>query len=124
MKLNKRVLPVVTISLLSLMAATRVFAVPGYPTERQSKSENNIRSTPKASSSNAHDGSMSDLIQVINFFDGDGGYDWYYVRFPSGAHGWIRGEYVQEPKSMKRDRFMESGINKKSNRMKVQEPIW
>lgn len=98
MKLTHQAFSILSISVLSLMAAAPVFAAPAYLVGR-SGSRINVRSAPNTSASSPHYGIVGDRVQVIDATYGDDGYHWYYVEFSSGARGWIRGDLVdvQDP---------------------------
>lgn len=98
MKLTRRALSVISISFMSLIAAIPAFAAPAYLVG-QPGGRINVRSAPSTSSSTPHYGIVGDRVQVIDATYSDDGYHWYYVEFPSGARGWIRGDLVnvQDP---------------------------
>jgi uncharacterized protein YgiM (DUF1202 family) len=50
----------------------------------------NIRSAPSTQGRILQQRLPGELVQVVRTLQGDGGYDWHYVKFPSGAEGWVR----------------------------------
>jgi serine/threonine protein kinase, bacterial len=67
--------------------ATLIGAQPG--------SRVNVRSAPSTTASSPHYGVVGDRVQALRSTQGSDRFTWYYVRFRSGAEGWIRGDYVQ-----------------------------
>ncbi|WP_223049151.1 SH3 domain-containing protein [Leptothermofonsia sichuanensis] len=94
-----------TLSLSSLLAATALAVGISLPAMAESAilsgsqpgSRINVRSQPTVDSYSPHYGLVGDRIQIIKDARGYDGYTWYYVRFPSGAEGWIRGDFVTVP---------------------------
>lgn len=97
----------IKLPLLSLLAATALATGVSLPAAAQSAvlsgshsgSRINVRSQPRINASSPHYGLVGDRIQIIKDAQGYDGYTWYYVRFSSGAEGWIRGDYVTVPVS-------------------------
>ena len=56
----------------------------------------NVRSSPSTQASAPHYGVHGDVVEVLNERSGNDGYLWRYVRFPSGARGWVRGDLVRD----------------------------
>lgn len=61
----------------------------------------NIRSAPNLQSQVIHTGVMGDLVEVgqskfVALGKGYGrtGYYWYYITYPNGASGWVRGDLI------------------------------
>jgi len=55
----------------------------------------NVRSAPSTNASSPHYGLTGDVVQVLTQKTGSDGYVWRYVKFPSGAEGWVRGDLIQ-----------------------------
>jgi Bacterial SH3 domain len=54
----------------------------------------NVYSQPSFQSDSPHYGLAGDRITLLSETTGDDGYLWYYVRFESGAEGWVRSDFV------------------------------
>ncbi|MGI0492035.1 SH3 domain-containing protein [Alkalinema pantanalense CENA528] len=54
----------------------------------------NLRSAPSTAGRVMHYGLSGDVVKVIRELQGDNGYTWHYVEFPSGAKGWVRGDLL------------------------------
>ncbi|MBD2326576.1 SH3 domain-containing protein [Alkalinema sp. FACHB-956] len=54
----------------------------------------NLRSAPSTAGRVVHYGLSGDIVKVIRDLQGDNGYTWHYVEFPSGAKGWVRGDLL------------------------------
>jgi uncharacterized protein YgiM (DUF1202 family) len=61
----------------------------------------NIRSTPSLGSRIQHTGAGGDLVEVseskfvaLGQGYGRAGYYWYYITYPNGASGWVRGDLI------------------------------
>lgn len=76
------------------MAAAPVVAEPAVLIGSQPGSRVNVRSGPSTATYSPHYGLVGDRIWIINHVLGDDGYTWFYVRFSSGAEGWIRGDFI------------------------------
>lgn len=76
------------------MAASPVVAEPAVLAGAQSGSRVNVRSGPSTATYSPHYGLVGDRVWIINQVVGDDGYAWFYVRFASGAEGWIRGDFI------------------------------
>ena len=67
----------------------------GRSPSEASRQRINVRSAPSTSASTPHFGLEGDIVQVLTQKKGSDGYVWRYVKFPSGAEGWIRGDLAQ-----------------------------
>jgi predicted RNA-binding Zn ribbon-like protein len=94
MKIQDSLLAVVTAMALSCFSALPSLAAPAYLVGREPGSRINVRSAPSTSAPSPHYGLVGDRVEVIRSVTGEDGYTWYYVEFPSGARGWIRGDLV------------------------------
>ncbi|MDX2096633.1 MAG: DUF2927 domain-containing protein [Leptolyngbyaceae cyanobacterium bins.59] len=55
-----------------------------------------IRMAPTTQSSSLAYGYAGDRVEILESTQGEGGFDWYRVRFPlSGSEGWVRGDLIQ-----------------------------
>lgn len=97
MKITHFLLSFISISFLSVMAAAPAFAEPAVLAGAQYGSRVNVRSGPSTSTYSPHYGLVGDRVWVINQVEGNDGYSWFYVRFSSGAEGWIRGDFIAFP---------------------------
>jgi uncharacterized protein YgiM (DUF1202 family) len=61
----------------------------------QSGSQINVRSAPTISASRAHYGLAGDRVEVMRSVIGSDRAAWDYVKFASGAKGWVRGDLVR-----------------------------
>jgi uncharacterized protein YraI len=55
----------------------------------------NVREQPSSSSKRLHYGISGDLVNVLRSQTGRDAKQWHYVKFPSGATGWVRGDLVR-----------------------------
>jgi len=55
----------------------------------------NVRSAPSTRSNSPHYGLVGDRVTALQQSQGDDGRTWYYVRFSSGATGWIRNDFIE-----------------------------
>ncbi|KAI9130294.1 SH3 domain-containing protein [Acaryochloris sp. CCMEE 5410] len=94
MKLTRYLLSTISVSCLTIMAATPVVAEPAVLAGSQPGSRVNVRSGPSTATYSPHYGLVGDQVWIINQVVGDDGYAWFYVRFASGAEGWIRGDFI------------------------------
>jgi tetratricopeptide (TPR) repeat protein len=62
---------------------------------QSSGSKVNVRSAPSTRSNSPHYGLVGDRVTALQQSQGDDGQTWYYVRFSSGATGWVRGDFVE-----------------------------
>ncbi|MBN8564773.1 MAG: SH3 domain-containing protein [Leptolyngbya sp. UWPOB_LEPTO1] len=54
----------------------------------------NVREDASPRSTAQHYGVVGDVVQVLGEKQGDDGQTWYQVKFPSGAIGWVNGQFV------------------------------
>ncbi|MBD1859955.1 MULTISPECIES: SH3 domain-containing protein [Leptolyngbya] len=54
----------------------------------------NVREDASTRSTAQHYGVVGDVVQVLSEKQGDDGQTWYQVKFPSGATGWVNGQFV------------------------------
>ncbi|WP_416670483.1 protein kinase domain-containing protein [Egbenema bharatensis] len=55
----------------------------------------NIYAQPSTRSAAPHYGLEGDRVTALEQIQGEDGYTWYFVQFPSGADGWIRSDAVR-----------------------------
>jgi serine/threonine-protein kinase len=55
----------------------------------------NVRSAPSTRSYSPHYGLVGDRITALKQGKGDDGKTWYFVKFSSGATGWVRGDFIE-----------------------------
>jgi ankyrin repeat protein len=55
----------------------------------------NIRSAPSTRSNSPHYGLVGDRVTAFQQAQGDDGYTWYFIEFPSGATGWVRSDFIE-----------------------------
>jgi SH3-like domain-containing protein len=55
----------------------------------------NVRSAPSAQAVSPSYGLQGDVVKILEETQGNDGYQWRFVQFPSGAQGWIRGDLAQ-----------------------------
>lgn len=55
----------------------------------------NVRSAPSTTAASLHYGLTGDVVQILSQKTGSDGFVWRYVKFPSGAAGWVRGDLLQ-----------------------------
>ena len=60
----------------------------------------NVRSAPTTQASTPHYGVVGDRVEVLKFIVGRDQYAWNYVKFRSGAKGWVRGDFVRYAEGM------------------------
>lgn len=84
----------ITVAFSFLGTTLPAFAQSAVLTGRDYGSRVNVRSAPTINSSSPHYGLVGDRVYVLGKVPGTDSYTWYYVRFPSGAKGWIRGDLV------------------------------
>lgn len=65
------------------------------PSAGETRQRINVRSAPSINAASPHYGLTGDIVQVLTEKTGSDGYVWRYVKFPSGAQGWVRGDLVQ-----------------------------
>lgn len=83
-----------TATAVSLVAALPAFAQPAVLTGAEPGSRINVRSSPSTRASSPHFGLVGDRVETLQSTQGSDGYTWHYVKFASGAQGWVRGDFV------------------------------
>ncbi|HEY9616573.1 MAG TPA: SH3 domain-containing protein [Microcoleaceae cyanobacterium] len=66
----------------------------GYLHTADPGSRVNVRSAPSTNANSPHYGIDGDRVQVFDSTRGGDGYTWYYIKFRSGATGWVRGDFI------------------------------
>lgn len=99
MKLLFVLLSAVAASLTTLTVALPSFARPAT-LMAEAGSRINVRSAPTIASSRAHYGLAGDRVEVMRSMLGSDRYKWNYVKFSSGAKGWVRGDFVKYTEGM------------------------
>ena len=89
-----KILTLLTATAVSLMAALPAFAQPARLSGAEPGSRVNVRSAPSTQASSPHYGIVGDRVETLQATQGDDGYTWYYIKFESGAQGWVRGDFV------------------------------
>ncbi|MBP0013394.1 MAG: SH3 domain-containing protein [Roseofilum sp. SBFL] len=56
-----------------------------------------IYAQPTTRSNSPHYGLGGDRVKSLEQVEGDDGYTWYFVRFPSDATGWVRSDFIRLP---------------------------
>ncbi len=54
----------------------------------------NLRSGPSTTTAPSSYGRVGDYVTVQSETQGTDGYTWFYVTYPSGAQGWVRGDFI------------------------------
>jgi SH3-like domain-containing protein len=94
MNLKRFFLPILTGATLTFGFALPALAVPATLVGDQPGSRINVRSTPSLNASSPHYGLVGDRVEVLRS-ETVNGFPWRYVRFGSGAEGWVRGDFVR-----------------------------
>jgi uncharacterized protein YgiM (DUF1202 family) len=89
-----KIFSLLTVTAVSLMAALPAFAQPARLSGAEPGSRINVRSAPSTQASSPHYGLVGDRVETLQATQGDDGYTWYYIKFGSGAQGWVRGDFV------------------------------
>ena len=71
------------------------FARPAVLVAQDYGSRINVRSAPSTQSYSPHYGLAGDRVEIIRQGYGEDGETWFFVRFPSNATGWVRGDFVR-----------------------------
>lgn len=59
-------------------------------------SEVNMHEYPDVDSYSPHYVLVGQYVEVLNYTEGSDDYIWYYIEYPpSGATGWVRGDFVR-----------------------------
>lgn len=93
--IQRAILSIFAGAALSLGLVLPAFAAPAILSGLQPGSRVNVRSAPSTAASSPHYGLVGDRVDVLDEVQGRDRYTWYYVRFGSGAEGWIRGDFVR-----------------------------
>lgn len=94
MKLKRSLVSVLASVAVTIGLALPAFARPAVITGSVPGSRVNVRSAPTMTATAPSYGLVGDRVEVLDQTSGKDGYTWYYVRFASGAEGWIRGDFV------------------------------
>jgi SH3-like domain-containing protein len=100
MKLRYLLLSSVAATVAAFGMALPSFARPATLMAQSSSSPINVRSTPSTTASSPHYGYAGDRVEVLRSVIGQDEYSWNYVRFQSGAQGWVRGDFVRYSEGM------------------------
>jgi len=94
MKVTFSLLPVLATTVLSFGLSLPAFARPATLTAQTPDSQINVRSAPTTTAASPHYGVVGDRVEVLRetIQDGD---RWNYVKFSSGAEGWIRADFIR-----------------------------
>ena len=95
MKPHRSILAMLAAVAISVGVTLPVFAKPAVLTGQQPGSRINVRSQPTTASASRHYGLVGDRVETLDQTQGEDGYNWYYVRFRSGAEGWVRQDFVR-----------------------------
>ncbi|MBI4782006.1 MAG: SH3 domain-containing protein [Oscillatoriophycideae cyanobacterium NC_groundwater_1537_Pr4_S-0.65um_50_18] len=95
MKMRNLVVVAIAATTMTIALALPSWARPAVLVGSQPGSRVNVRSAPSTASSSPHYGLVGDSVEVLSEMRSDeDGYIWCYVRFSSGAEGWVRGDFV------------------------------
>lgn len=94
MKSQKLVFSLVAATVATVGFAVPALARPATLIARESGSRINVRSQPTVTATAPHYGLAGDRVVVTRAVMGRDNYQWNYVKFPSGAAGWVRGDFV------------------------------
>lgn len=95
MAVKRHFLSILATTAMTLGLAVPAFAVPAMLSGQQPGSRVNVRSQPTTNAASPHYGLVGDRVEVLNSTEGySDSYTWYYVKFRSGAAGWVRGDFV------------------------------
>ncbi len=100
MQLNQVFLSVIAATVASFSMALPLFARPATLIAQEPNSRINVRSAPTTASSSPHYGIAGDRVEVMSCVIGSDQYSWNYVKFSSGAKGWVRGDFVRYNEGM------------------------
>ncbi|MDX2242034.1 MAG: GW dipeptide domain-containing protein [Leptolyngbyaceae cyanobacterium bins.302] len=90
----------VVATVASVGVALPSFARPATLIAQNPNSRINVRSTPSPSAASPHYGLAGDRVDVMRATVGKDQYMWNYVKFSSGAKGWVRGDFVRYTEGM------------------------
>ncbi|MBW4658744.1 MAG: SH3 domain-containing protein [Drouetiella hepatica Uher 2000/2452] len=94
MKMKSLVLAAIASVAMTIALALPSLARPAVLVGSQDGSRINVRLEPTTASSSPHYGLVGDYIEVLSEARGEDNYIWCYIRFSSGAEGWVRGDFV------------------------------
>lgn len=100
MKMNRVLWSALAATIASISVALPAFARPATLTAQNPNSRINVRSAPSTSSSALYYGLVGDRVEVTRATAGTDSYMWNYVKFSSGAQGWVRGDFVRYTEGM------------------------
>jgi SH3-like domain-containing protein len=100
MKANRVVWSALVATLASFSVGLPAFARPATLIAQDSGSRINVRSAPSTQSTAAHYGLIGDRIEVMSSMIGNDDSAWNYVKFASGAKGWVRGDFIRYSEGM------------------------
>jgi hypothetical protein len=101
MKVQSRLLAAI-VTTLSLGISLPAFARPAVLVSAQPSSQINVRSAPSTQSPSPHYGIPGDQVEILRTTFGENDIPWFYVRFPSHATGWVRGDFVRYAREVAR----------------------
>jgi len=102
MKTNRVIWSAVAATIASFAVALPSFARPATLIAQDSGSRINVRSAPSTQATSPHYGLAGDRVEVLQARIGQDQYMWNYVKFSSGATGWVRGDFVRFSEGMAR----------------------
>ncbi|MGI0486919.1 SH3 domain-containing protein [Pantanalinema rosaneae CENA516] len=95
MAVKRHFLSILATTAMTVGLAVPALAVPAMLSGQQPGSRVNVRSQPTTNASAPHYGLVGDRVEVLDSAQGySDNYTWYYVKFRSGATGWVRGDFV------------------------------
>ncbi|MBD2154278.1 SH3 domain-containing protein [Leptolyngbya sp. FACHB-16] len=81
--------------LLGCLGQVPTVAAPATVQTRDARAWVNVRTNPSTSASVAYMGRGGDRIETLRETRGNDGFTWHYVRFESGAEGWLQGDLIR-----------------------------
>lgn len=94
MKVQTLVFSIFTATIATAAVALPGLAMPATLIARDNGSRINVRSAPTTTAKAPHYGIAGDRIEITRAVTGNDNYRWHYVKFPSGAAGWVRSDFV------------------------------
>lgn len=94
MKLQTLVFSICAATVATAAAALPSMAMPATLIARETGSRINVRSAPTTTAKAPHYGVSGDRIEVTRAVMGQDNFRWNYVKFASGAAGWVRSDFV------------------------------
>ncbi|MDX2228966.1 MAG: SH3 domain-containing protein [Leptolyngbyaceae cyanobacterium bins.349] len=95
MNTNRVIGSAVAATVAVLAIALPTFARPATLIAQESGSRINVRSAPTTKAASPHYGLAGDRVEVMSSLVGRDDYSWNYVKFSSGATGWVRGDFIR-----------------------------